>query len=103
MFTPNATAVWLKKAPRRTLTGGEIFEAPRPIAIGIVELADAAAPTTVRISDAKILIPPAFAISIGDVLKVDGINLEIASVQPRRSVFGKLDHREVLCNARPDL
>ena len=116
MFTPNATAVWLKKEARRTLTGGEIFEAPRPIALAIVELADSSTRTTVRadssasrgaadqrVSAAKLLIAPAFEVRIGDVIVIDGISLEITSVHPRRDIFGKLDHREILCDARPDI
>lgn len=116
MFTPNTTCQWLKKTSRRTLTGKDQYEPARPVPCGIVRLDANVAPTTVRsdssasrgaatqtVAAAKLLFPPRFAISNGDVLIVRGVKIEVVGVQPRLDVIGKLDHNEVTGEIKADV
>lgn len=116
MFIPNTRAYWYKKNARRTITGKETFGAARLIPIGIVHIKDTTVPTTVRAdssasrgaaeehdASAKILVPPQFPVTRGDVLKVDSSLIEITSIEPRRDVFGHVDHLEVAGDIRASL
>lgn len=115
MFIPNTRAYWLKKADKRTLTGKDSFSAPRLIPLSIVSIKDTSAPTSVRADSsgsrgaaeqheaaAKVLIPPQFAIQRGDVLRIADMKVQITTIEPRRDIFGKLDHNEVDCEIHAD-
>lgn len=116
MFIPNARAYWLKKAAKRSITGKETFLAPRLIPISVVSLKDSTAASSVRadssasrgaadehIAAAKILVPPQFILSRGDVIRIGSSAIEITGVTPRWDVFGKLDHQEIDGDIRADL
>lgn len=113
MFNPNNRAFWMKKASKRTITGGESFSARRVLPCSVVFLKDTSASTTVRAdssasrgaaeehqASAKILVPPQYAIARGDVVEIEGVLIEIVTIQPRRDTFGKIDHQEVDGNIR---
>ena len=45
--------------------------------------------------EAKFLLPKKFEPQISDVIKVQGLNIEVKSVWPRHNIVGQLDHWEI--------
>lgn len=114
MFVPNTRAQWLRKG-RRSITGKETFSAPRLLPLSVVSLKGTTASSSVRADSsasrgaaeqseaaARFLVPVQYAVARGDVVRIDGMAIEITSVQPRRDVFGKLDHYELAGDIRAD-
>lgn len=115
-FRPNTTGMLRRKHPKRNIHGKETFEAPVPVAIAVVHLADKVEETSVRADSsasrgageqetlqAKILIGPGVRISKGDVIEVSNRLVEIASVHQRFDVFGSHHHNEVGGNIKGDI
>lgn len=116
MFIPNTSAKLLRKAAKRDIHGRESFAPAVPIRISIVSLADSVETSSVRadstasrgaadqeVLGAKLLVPAHVKLKNGDVIEVLGRQVEIASVQPRVDVLGKLDHQEVGGNLKGDM
>lgn len=116
MFVPNTSCQWLKKAPVRSLTGKETFASPRPLPCSIVRLDLSRVPTTVRADSsasrgaaeqmtaaAVILVPPHTKISHGDVLRIQGVAIEVSGMQPRLDVSGQRDHIELTGDIRAEI
>lgn len=115
-FRPNTIGSLLRKNPKRDIHGRESFVAPVPLPCSIVKLAENVEESSVRadstasrgsaeqeVLQAKILIPLHIAVKKGDVIKVLGRNVEIASIQPRNDVFGRPHHQEIGGNIKGDL
>lgn len=112
MFRPN-----VKCTLRPILEGFDVYGSSRlgeaiPIKCAVVKLKDKRQQTTVRadssgsrgfgeeqVADAKLLFLPSSQVKAGDVIRVHGIDLEVAIVQPRIAISGRLDHYEVECIA----
>lgn len=116
MFIPNTDAHLLRKAARRDIHGHETYAAPQPIRCAVVNLSEGVVTSSVRadsaasrgaadetILAAKILLPPHVKTVLGDVIRVRGYLVEIASIQPRTDVLGKLDHFEIGGNIKGDM
>jgi hypothetical protein len=115
-FRPNTTGLLLRKQAKRNIHGKEFFDAPQPVAIAIVHLADKVEETSVRADSsasrgsgeqdtlqAKILVGPAVLVSEGDVIKVAGRIVEVASIHQRFDVFGRHHHNELGGNIKGDI
>lgn len=115
-FRPNTVASLLRKNAKRDIHGKETFQAPVPLPCSVVILAERVIESSVRadssasrgaadqeVLQTKILIPAHIAVKKGDVIRVLGRIVEIASVQPRNDVFGRLHHQEIGGNIKGDL
>lgn len=116
MFIPNTRGYWQKKAAKRSIMGKEMFSAPRLLPLSIVTLKDGVMPTSVRADSsashgaaeqmeaaAVFLVPPLFALAIGDVVRIGATLIEVTGLQRRNDIFGKLDHLQVAGDIRADI
>jgi hypothetical protein len=116
MFRPNTVAYLQRKNAKRDIHGKESYLAPVPLPCALVSLTDRVVESSVRadstasrgaaeqeVLQAKILIPIHVAVKKGDVIKIAGRLVEIASIQPRNDVFGRPHHQEIGGNIKGDM
>lgn len=116
MFRPNTVAQLLRKDAKRNIHGKESYQSPVPLPCAVVKLTEGVVESSVRadstasrgaaeqeVLQAKILIPVHVAVKRGDVIRVQGRLVEIASIQPRDDVFGRPHHQEIGGNVKGDL
>lgn len=110
MFKPN-TFCFVSKRSGFDEWGREQYGSKSRVACSVVRLKVSREKSSVRAdssasrgrarevqSDSIVLLPPTFAVEIGDKLEIMGFSLEVESLEPRLNIMGRHDHNEVgLC------
>jgi hypothetical protein len=115
MFRPNIVARQYRKGPR-DIFGKESFLAPVPLPCAVVNLNALVQASSVRAdstashgaaqemaAQAKILVPALSSVTIGDVITIHGVFVEVKGKQPRIDVSGRLDHYELTGTIRAEI
>lgn len=116
MFTPNARGFWIKRQKKRSISGMELYDLPKPIMLGVVSLRPNVKQSPVRIdasasrganeelmTDATFLIPARYPVQVSDIIQFGPTKIFIREVEPRISVLGVLDHFEVAGTIREQI
>ncbi len=116
MFRPNITAHFMKRSTTRDIFGKEAFGPLTPVRAGVVNLDVLMEASSVRadssasrgsaqdlIAQAKILVPKASPVRVGDIMVLYEITIEITHRQPRINTRGMLDHYELVGKIRAEI
>jgi hypothetical protein len=103
------TSGMLSRKVGNTRRGEPLYGEPVSVRVDVIHLTKGDAKTSVRtdssasrgnaeeeVASAKILFQVSARPVPGDRFVIDGVPLEIVGVEPRRDVFGKLDHYEAV-------
>jgi hypothetical protein len=107
MFFPRHVGIF-RSLKGRNKYGEPIYTGPIPVRCSIIHLKASSEKTTVRadssasrgsaeeeIADAKLLLPPALHVFLGDHFTINGFELLVTKIEPRYNVLGKHDHNEI--------
>lgn len=108
MFRPNTTAKLYRRSAQLDLYGEQSFDTPVNVKCAVVTFEPKVSKSSVRVdssgshgraeeevTEAVLLFLPTELIAQGDIVEIDGKQIEAISIFPRRSTSGKLDHLEV--------
>lgn len=109
LFSPNTRADIYRKTAQVNNFGRPTYEPKKSVPIAVIHMSIAAQKSSVRADtsasrgqmeqmegDAMFLLPIYVKVNEGDVFHKDHLWLEVAMVEPRRSIQGNLDHYEVV-------
>lgn len=112
MFRPNLTITLRRIGQDFDVYGHAQLLPAETMRCAVIKLRDKSQQTTVRadssgsrgfgderVVESKLLLPISSRIKAGDVLTVDGLDLQVDVVHPRHRATGVLDHYEVECVA----
>lgn len=107
MFLPNTYGM-LSRKNGTNIFAEQIFGSPVKTPCAVVHLQETQVKSPIRADSsasrgnaeeltemAKILFPRNIVLHVGDKFTILGFSLEVAKIEPRNDVLGKLDHYEV--------